>query len=79
MNIKRYFAQKRETKRKKRFVGKFLRPLIINAGLYVCDVRYKKVGGLETVTVTYNSGSEVVADVSCDSLISLCRDTLKIL
>ncbi len=78
-SIKRYFEQKREARRKRKFVDKYLKPLIVNADIHACDARYKKVGGCETVTVTYRGGGEVVAEVSCDSLIALCRDTLKIL
>lgn len=75
--LREYFRQKREIRRKRRFVDKYLKPLILNAGIYASDVRYKKVGGCETVTVSYRDGGEVVADVSCDSLVALCRDTLK--
>lgn len=77
--IKKFFEQRRDTKRKRRFVNKFLKPLLINADIKVCDVRYRKNRGCETVAVTYRGGGEVVADVSRGSLIEICRDTLKIL
>lgn len=70
-------AEMREDLRKANFVDKYLKPLILNADLYAEDVFYRKVGGCETVTVRYKNGGEVVSNVSCDSLVALCRDTLK--
>ncbi len=78
-SIKQFFEQRRDTKRKRRFVDKFLKPLLINADINVCDVEYRKGRNCETVVVTVRGGGEAVADVSRDSLIEICRDTLKIL
>lgn len=70
-------AEIKEEIRKENFVERYLKPLILNADLYAEDVVYRKVGGCETVTVKYQNGGEIVSDVSCDSLVALCRDTLK--
>lgn len=45
----------------------------------VAYLRYKREGSLETVTITFHGGHQMVVNVSMDSYAAIVRDVMKAL